>query len=282
MPPISLPESGASRTVLSADQFKTKRQFKESILDTLRESRGFRELVITDIPQGWERFLWEVEEALPATRKTYDPTSATLRVTIRPTWAHNVAMGWLSDSKTDWVLSGAMNQAEKRLVQLAGNTSKLLLLNLIATWLILAALSFQNGPYRGLRKEPDAMFHVPSQTLPTLTVEVGWSESYDDLCGDMNRLLVGGNGDIKIVIIIKWTKERNGHISGILELYRIDRQGIPRLEQTEVIFPMPAGDPPQPLNIRRGELCQVSCGYYDDNHHGLRHGYLARAPRRGS
>lgn len=98
------------------------------------------------------------------------------------------------------------------------------------------------------------MFIVPGQTLPALTVEVGWSESYDNLREDMNRLLVGGNGNIKIVIIIKWTKEKNGHVSGILELYRNDRQGIPRLQQTEVIFPMPAGDPPQPLNIRRGEL----------------------------
>lgn len=119
------------------------------------------------------------------------------------------------------------------------------------------ALSFTNGPYRGLRKEPDALLHTPSQPFPTLVAEVGWSESYDDLLDDMNRLLIGGNGAIKIVILVKWTKHANNSVSGVLELYRNDRQGIPRRTQTEIIFPMPAGDPPQQLDIRRCDLYPV-------------------------
>lgn len=118
------------------------------------------------------------------------------------------------------------------------------------------ALSFRNGPYCGLRKEPDALLHTPSQPFPTLVAEVGWSESYD-LLDDMNRLLIGGNRAIKIVILIKWTKHANNSVSGVLELYRNDRQGIPRRTQTEIIFPMPAGDPPQPLDIRRCDLYPV-------------------------
>lgn len=42
------------------------------------------------------------------------------------------------------------------------------------------ALSFTEGPNRGLRKEPDAFLHTPSQAFPTLVAEVGWSESYND------------------------------------------------------------------------------------------------------
>lgn len=119
------------------------------------------------------------------------------------------------------------------------------------------ALSFTNGPYRGLRKEPDALLHTPSRPFPTLVAEVGWSESYGDLFDDMNRLLIGGNGAIKIVLLVKWTKHANNSVSGVLELYRNDRQGIPRRTQTEIIFPMPAGDPPQPLDIQRRDLYPV-------------------------
>jgi hypothetical protein len=119
------------------------------------------------------------------------------------------------------------------------------------------ALSFTDGPYRGLRKEPDALLHTPLQPFPTLVAEVGWSESYDDLLDDMNRLLIGGNGAIKIVMLVKWTRHANNLVSGVLELYRNDRQGIPRRTQTEIIFPMLAGDPPQPLDIRRCELYPV-------------------------
>ena len=111
------------------------------------------------------------------------------------------------------------------------------------------ALSFTNGPYRGVRKEPDALLHTPSQSFPTLVAEVGWSESYNTLLDDMNRLLIGGNRAIKIGILVKWTKHANNSVSGVLELYRNDRRGIPRRTQTEIIFPMPTGDPPQPLDI---------------------------------
>jgi hypothetical protein len=45
--------------------------------------------------------------------------------------------------------------------------------------------------------------------------------------------------------------------SAVLELYRNDQQGIPRRTQTEIIFPMPAGDPPQPLDIRFCDLYPV-------------------------
>lgn len=97
----------------------------------------------------------------------------------------------------------------------------------------------------------------PSQPFPTQIAEIGWSESYNDLLDDMNRLLIGGDGAIKIVILVKCKKHANNSVSGVLELYRNDRQGIPRRTQTEIIFPMPAGDPPQQLDIRRCDLYPV-------------------------
>ncbi|KAJ5405254.1 hypothetical protein N7465_006538 [Penicillium sp. CMV-2018d] len=68
----------------------------------------------------------------------------------------------------------------------------------------------------------------------------------------MNKLLIGGNGVIKAVIIIKWTRQGNSTVGGILELYRNDRQGIPKLEQREAIFPAPTIPPPQaPPQLRQ-------------------------------
>ncbi|OQD60005.1 hypothetical protein PENPOL_c033G05597 [Penicillium polonicum] len=70
--------------------------------------------------------------------------------------------------------------------------------------------------------------NTPSQVLPTLAVEVGRSERHDDLLTDMKKLLIGGDGVIKAVIIIKGTRQGNSTVGGILELYRNDRQGIPK------------------------------------------------------
>lgn len=84
-------------------------------------------------------------------------------------------------------------------------------------------------------------------------VDIGWSESYQALCNDTNRLLVGGNGDIRIVIIIKWNRQpENVSVSGSLELYRIDSQGFPRLDQTIIIFPVPSST--ENVRITRREL----------------------------
>ena len=105
--------------------------------------------------------------------------------------------------------------------------------------------------------EPDALLHTPSQPYPTLVAEVGWSGSYDDLLDDMNHLLIGSDGAIKIGMLVKWTKHANNSVSGVLELYKNDRQETPRRIQTEIIFPMPAGDPPQQLDIRRSDLYPV-------------------------
>ncbi|KAJ6120433.1 hypothetical protein N7523_004713 [Penicillium sp. IBT 18751x] len=236
MPAIPLtPSRDSSRTVVTADQFKIQSQFEDALYDTLCNVQGFHELVITKLPPGWENFIWDIEESprLPHVRKSYDPASRTLRLKIMPTYPHNCVAEWISTSIAEARGTGFLDFQELRLILLQADT---------------------NGPYCGLRKEPDALLHTPSQPFPTLVAEVGWSESYTDLLADMNKLLIGGNGAIKIVLLVKWTKHTNGSVSGTLELYRNDRQGIPKLRQTEVIFPMPAGDPLQPLQIQRRDL----------------------------
>lgn len=48
-----------------------------------------------------------------------------------------------------------------------------------------------------------------SKILPAVAVETGWGEPMHLLRNDMNRLLVKGEPDLKIVSIIKWTRREH-------------------------------------------------------------------------
>ena len=125
MPTLTLtPSSVSSRTVISADRFKIQSQFNEAILDTLREVKGFHELVITNVPPGWEDFLWEVEEDLPCIRKTYNPDGRCLRLKIMPTYAHNCIAEWIASSISRAGVMGFLNLAELDLLLLQNGTSE--------------------------------------------------------------------------------------------------------------------------------------------------------------
>ncbi|KAJ5570795.1 hypothetical protein N7535_004455 [Penicillium sp. DV-2018c] len=207
-------------------------QFQAAIRDAINQAEEFHELVVTDVPQGCCDILWEADEPLLShPRLSYDPATSALRLSIMVTWTYN-RIEWLADAKPEWVLNGITDRVENKFFRASGNTM----------------LEFTSGPYRGLRKQPGALIYVP--------------ESYDDLLNDMNRLLVGGNGDIQAVILVKWTRRANSQVDGFLEVYKRDRQGMPQLQQRKIIFHEPAGNPPQSLNFTRREICggQVQAG----------------------
>jgi hypothetical protein len=56
----------------------------------------------------------------------------------------------------------------------------------------------------------------------------------------MNLWLVGGNGAVKAVILLIWHKVGSTNtVTGDLEYYTLDRNGLPVLIQRHVIFPAP-------------------------------------------
>lgn len=139
------------------------------------------------------------------------------------------------------------------------------------------ALEFKCGPYSGSRKEPDFFFQVNDHILPTLAIESGWSESKEQLRNDMNLLLMGGNGSVKIFIIVKWTKLQGARVSGTVELFMRYQNGMPRLEQSEVylrhlingshtyclvfvqiVFPRPTTARGQRIGNRRNDLFEAA------------------------
>lgn len=84
------------------------------------------------------------------------------------------------------------------------------------------------------------MIRADNLRLPKVVMESGWSESWTRLMDDMNTWLVGGNGDVKVLILLKWniigTPDR---VRGFVEVYSLASSGMPRLRQTEVLFKTP-------------------------------------------
>lgn len=71
------------------------------------------------------------------------------------------------------------------------------------------------------------------QALPTVAFEAGWTESAERLREDVDTLLTGGNGLIKIVVTVKWHKDGN-RVSGNADLYQRTKNGVPRRMQSQV------------------------------------------------
>ncbi|KAJ9255403.1 hypothetical protein DTO207G8_3159 [Paecilomyces variotii] len=221
----STSKPGSSITVLSTNQFDNQSDFKDYILFSLYQVKEYHEFVFIDVPSSWgEAVLRLIDESIPS------------RVAF--TWIHDCVQDWLTKQMIEWLLNGDITRQEESLLQPGVGTT----------------LHLTTGPYSGSRKEPDFFFQVNDHILPTLAVECGWSESKGRIYDDMNLLLVGGNGSIRIVIIVKWAKLGGSRVSGTVELFMRDRNDMPILRQTETVFPRPTTTNRQRLEIRRGDL----------------------------
>jgi hypothetical protein len=69
--------------------------------------------------------------------------------------------------------------------------------------------------------------------MPTVAIEVGWSESLPHVHNDMDLLLAGSRAT-RVVILIKWNKRQGGRVAGIAEVFTKDQFGVPQLDQSEV------------------------------------------------
>lgn len=59
----------------------------------------------------------------------------------------------------------------------------------------------------------------------------------------MDLWLVGGNDSVQAVLLLKWKYVTTANkVSGVAELYGLDRESVPTLVQAEVMsFPLPTG-----------------------------------------
>ncbi|BAE55283.1 unnamed protein product [Aspergillus oryzae RIB40] len=97
-------------------------------------------------------------------------------------------------------------------------------------------LDFNQGPYRGSKKDPD-LFTLPTTCLfPCLAMESGWSEDLTEMENDVDMF-------------------DNYHVSGVVKVYKLDENGMPVHEgPDQVIFPKPADSQNQVIGVARGDI----------------------------
>ncbi|GIJ84795.1 hypothetical protein Asppvi_003646 [Aspergillus pseudoviridinutans] len=239
--PISAPTTEPSSfiTVTSANQFDEQADFTDHIVSSLRQNNEYHVFIFTGVPPSWADAVYQLidENSLSKTsRKSYNSKSRELRIRVMHTEIINSIQSWLFHPPMDWFFNGDITRQEVDLFYPGVGTT----------------LYFKSGPYSGSWKEPDLFFLANYHILPTLAVESGWSEEKEQLHKGMDLSLVGGNGTTKVVIIVEWTKLNEGRVSGTVELFVRDSNGMPALQQSETIFPRPAT--PNDLWIRRRDL----------------------------
>ncbi|KAH1855539.1 hypothetical protein KXX55_007175 [Aspergillus fumigatus] len=131
---------------------------------------------------------------------------------------HNVDQVWCHQCEIQWLVSGQLTQSESDMLHTTANT----------------IYEFPDGQFAGLQKAPNVAINVPNAIMPIIVVESGWSGSLDRLREDADEWLVGGNGAVQAAVIINWTANRTTRrIRGVVELYTLDKSGMPRLQQRE-------------------------------------------------
>lgn len=170
-----------------------------------------------------------------------------------PVKIHSTGATWLGKHLQLWRRLGQLSEAELDVLEIDTDTSKSNPTRCYGTYLMFVALKFNQGQYNGSRKQPDFMLWPQNTPFPTATLESGWSETMASLIRDQNVLLAGGNGHIKVVILVKWFERANRRVAGTVEVWRRDSNGQPFKQGSVSIFPRPFAVP-RPLVIRRDEL----------------------------
>ncbi|KAJ5436213.1 hypothetical protein N7445_007098 [Penicillium cf. griseofulvum] len=241
--PVTSSPLSPAMTSTSAKAFLNQSDFEHHILKTIHNASEPQILVFTDIKPSWGQqvvdLINETDDGC-STRKTYDSLMKVLRIKVMPTEVHDCCQDWWRLSEIRLRENGDLTGDEQAQVKIRVGTT----------------LQFVGGPYRSSRKEPDLFVRSSRDRLPSFVMESGWSESWSELLDDMNLLLVGGDGDIRAVAILKWDLNRQTSVvRGFVELYVRDRQGMPVRRQREEIFPAPrAPTAPQRLELTRQEV----------------------------
>ncbi|KAM0093360.1 hypothetical protein ACP6JD_003125 [Aspergillus fumigatus] len=196
----------------------------------------YAELVYDNIAPAW---MENVRETLERTRagfcKSYNTLTLILRVVAMASLLHNVDQVWCHQCEIQWLVFAQLTQSESDMLHTTANTI-----------LTPEVYEFPDGQFAGLQKAPNVAINVPNAIMPIIVVESGWSGSLDRLREDADEWLVGGNGAVQAAVIINWTANRTTRrIRGVVELYTLDKSGMPRLQQREKqIFPVPPGIQP--------------------------------------
>lgn len=86
----------------------------------------------------------------------------------------------------------------------------------------------------GQSKAPNMAIRERTASLPGVVFESGWSESLPQLRADMTKWITGGNGQVRMVILVNWTRVVDNRVTGMVEIWVLANDGTPRLRETHV------------------------------------------------
>ncbi|KAE8138832.1 hypothetical protein BDV38DRAFT_61302 [Aspergillus pseudotamarii] len=227
----------------NASLFSQYPDFLDHLTRSIGDAKPELFLVYEGLQPTWVESAWlflETQHEDLTIRKSFNSKVGVFTLHITPSYIHNAIEPWQAQCQMLWHLNSLITLDE--------------CLDLHAYHG--ATLEFREGRYRGSRKEPDVFIQSIFVKIPTLVMECGWAESSPALENDMNLLLVGGNGAVKRVFIVKWTRHSDYyHVSGFIKVFKLDCDGMPVQEgPIHTIFPAPSNSQDQRISICRKDL----------------------------
>ncbi|KAK2795256.1 hypothetical protein FQN52_006186 [Onygenales sp. PD_12] len=189
-------------------------------------------------------------------RLSFNSYTKTLDIDVMHTFTRDCHQAWLNEEVARMGDSLFITPAERSLLDRSTGTT---------------FRGFQD-PYAASENQPDMSIVHHGHYFPSVVIESGWSESFDRLHRDMRLWLVGGAGQVCLVLLFKWTKMPGNYVKGVVESWDSDPTGNERLLQTEIIYPIPnSGSGNQVIRITRGQLfgAMLPTGRKRDDIYGL-------------
>ncbi|KAG0641340.1 hypothetical protein HOY80DRAFT_736918 [Tuber brumale] len=100
-------------------------------------------------------------------------------------------------------------------------------------WVGKVSEAIRNGPVP--RDELDICLRPLGSPLPSLAIVSGWAEAYGKMLSDTRRWIRSGNGGVRKVFLLRWSKTPLHEVGCDLEVYEWDESTrTERLSQEEV------------------------------------------------
>ncbi|KAJ9292745.1 hypothetical protein DTO271G3_8444 [Paecilomyces variotii] len=219
-------ESRTPEQILPFSMFSSPEDLYEHALAILSTVTPDQELVYKDVPPLVAQTVLDRLDSRSEGyfRINYNAVTSTIWIRAMPTPINVCHQSWVITQRGRWYRNGLITADEDDYLNVRMGTT----------------ISFVGGPYSTSRKEPDLLLRPDARPMPSLVMESGWSESLPRLQDDVNLWLIGSQGKVKATIILNWQRVLNTDtVRGRVELYTLDRNGVPRLQQNIIVFPAP-------------------------------------------
>ncbi|KAE8134447.1 hypothetical protein BDV38DRAFT_163048 [Aspergillus pseudotamarii] len=156
-----------------------------------------------------------------------------------PLWVHGLCINWFNSWVTQMVVEGYV--AQRSLYVSTGIT-----------------LRGFTGRFHGSVKEPDC-FITSRGIWPGVTLEVGYSETYDKLLQDADLMLEGSQGKIRLVILVKLVPPgpNDTHFeTGFVELHEYNPASGTRRKRgwRKTLYPIPRSHGQQRITLQWDDI----------------------------